>query len=83
MNFHKTIGFLATLLLILGLGVPNVVQAQSAVKSVGLSSSKTSFKDTDNATAVTLTATVTLAENAPNEGQTVVVTLADSTAYKR
>ena len=58
-----------------------IEDTDNGVVSVGLSSSKTSFKDTDNATAVTLTATVTLEEDVKaNAGQTVVVTLVDSTA---
>ena len=76
MNFHKTIGFLATLLLTLGLGVPD--SFAQTVKSVDLSVSKDSFMDTDDGTAVTLTTAVTMSGNV-TAATTVSVALVDST----
>ena len=81
MNFHKTIGFLATLLLTLGLGVPDsFAQAPKAVNKIALSLNKDTFADDAGATGVILTAMVTLKANAAAGGQTVTVTLVDSTA---
>ena len=62
MNFHKTIGFLATLLLVLGLGVPDSY-AQD-IQSVTISLNGTQGSDADPPTPV-----VTLADNI---GTTVV-----------
>ena len=58
MNFHKKIGFLAALLLMFGLGVPDGF-AQD-VKSVGLTLSPSSVVDTDGETNVTANVVVTL-----------------------
>ena len=54
MNFHKTIGFLAALLLTLGLGVPD----SFAQQTLSISVNPSSLTDTDNATIVTVTADV-------------------------
>ena len=82
MNFHKTIGFLAALLLTLGIGVPDSF-AQEEVSSISLTVSPRTLRDstTANSNVVTVTArlTVTL-ENAVtvDAGQDVQVTLAVS-----
>ena len=72
MNFHKTIGFLAALLLTLGLGVPDSF-AQN-VSKVELTASPNAFMDTDDETQVILTATVTLVSAATAQvNQSVVI----------
>ncbi len=76
MNFHKTIGFLATLLLTLGLGVPDSF-AQD-VSNVSVTLSPNSLVDTDEVTTVTAQVTVTLAAVATDNMQ-VTVTLTDIT----
>ncbi len=69
MNFHKTIGFLATLLLVLGLGVPDSFAQDPTVSSVTL---------TLNGTAADPpTPAVTLADNSG----TTVVTIAVTVSY--
>ncbi|MYD61311.1 MAG: T9SS type A sorting domain-containing protein [Gemmatimonadetes bacterium] len=70
MNFHKTIGFLATLLLVLGLGVPDSY-AQN-LTGVTLSLNGTQGSDADPPTAV-----VTLADDIG----TTVLTLAVTVSY--
>ena len=73
MNFHKTIGFLATLLLVFGLGVPDSY-AQD-VSSVSITLLPNSAVDTDDATNVTAQVGVTLAAMAEsNMAVTVTVT---------
>ncbi len=78
MNFHKTIGFLATLLLVLGIGVPDSF-AQEEVKSLSLTVSPRTLRDstTANSNVVTVTArlTVNLAAAAATGGQDVTVTV--------
>ena len=76
MNFHKTIGFLATLLLTLGLGVPDSFAQDVSTVSVTLSPN--SVVDTDPATEVTAQVTVTL-EAAATANMAVTVSLADIT----
>ncbi len=76
MNFHKTIGFLATLLLTLGLGVPDSY-AQD-VSTVTLTLSPNSVVDTDDATDVTAEVSVTLAA-AATANMAVTVNLTDAT----
>ena len=56
MNFHKTIGFLAALLLMLGIGVPDSF-AQEIGKVEITRVSPNSIRD-DSATPVTVTVTV-------------------------
>ena len=56
MNFHKTIGFLASLLLVLGIGVPDSF-AQPVVKNVTLSVSPSTIRDSSSV-AVTVTARI-------------------------
>ncbi len=56
MNFHKTIGYLAALLLMVGIGVPDSF-AQADVKSITLSINKSTLRDSTT-TPVTVTATV-------------------------
>ena len=63
MNFHKTIGFLATLLLMLGLGVPDSF-AQEDVSSLSLTVSPRTLRDSTSA-AVTVTARLTLTLASP------------------
>ena len=65
MNFHKTIGFLATLLLVFGLGVPDSY-AQD-VSTVSITLSPNSVVDTDDATTVTAEVSVTLDADATVE----------------
>ena len=81
MNFHKTIGFLASLLLIVGIGVPDSF-AQQDVSSITLTVSPRTLRDstTANSNVVTVTArlTVNLAAAAAAGGQNVTVTLAVS-----
>ena len=73
MNFHKTIGFLATLLLVFGLGVPDSY-AQD-VETVAITLSPNSVVDTDEATDVTAQVSVTLSAAATtNMAVTVTVT---------
>ena len=80
MNFHKTIGFLATLLLVFGLGVPDSF-AQEEVQSISLTVSPRTLRDstTANSNQVTVTArlTVNLAAAATAD-QDVTVTVAVS-----
>ena len=81
MNFHKTIGFLATLLLMLGIGVPDSF-AQD-VSSLSLTVSPRTLRDSSTVTGgVTVTArlSVTLASAATvtAPGRTVDVTVAAS-----
>ncbi len=76
MNFHKTIGFLATLLLTLGLGVPD--SFAQAVENVTLTLSPDSAIDTDAATNVTAQVTVTL-KPAATANMAVTVALRDIT----
>ena len=79
MNFHKTIGFLAALLLTLGLGVPDsFAQTTQAITDVELSFSPASIPDSESAN-LTLSVTVTLQE-AVSAATTVTVTLSDVTA---
>ncbi len=56
MNFHKTIGYLAALLLMVGFGVPDSF-AQAEVKTITLSINKSTLRDSTT-TPVTVTATV-------------------------
>ena len=69
MNFHKTIGYLAALLLVLGLGVPDSF-AQD-VSTLSLTVNPRTLRDSTaaNGGVVTVTArlTVTLAENVPDD----------------
>ena len=59
MNFHKTIGYLAALLLMLGIGVPDSF-AQD-LESISLSVSPRTLRDSTSATdGVTVTATVSV-----------------------
>ena len=59
MNFHKTIGFLAALLLVLGIGVPDSF-AQEDVTDISLVVSPRTLRDsvTANGGAITVRATV-------------------------
>ena len=75
MNFHKTIGFLASLLLVLGLGVPD----SFAQDVMDVKLSRTSVPERTNSDTVRVTVTVTLDE-APEEGTTVTITLTDNDA---
>ena len=79
MNFHKTIGYLAALLLMLGIGVPDSF-AQDVTK-LTLSVSPRTLRDSTS-TPVTVTATVgvTLAE-AVATGQTRDVAVAITTSF--
>ena len=84
MNFHKTIGFLAALLLTLGIGVPDSF-AQEEVSSISLTVSPRTLRDstTANSSVVTVTARLTVnLENAVaatvTAGQDVSITLAVS-----
>ncbi len=71
MNFHKTIGFLATLLLVLGLGVPDA-QAQAVnPTAVTLSLNGTQGSDVEDPP----TPVVTLADNIGTTVVTVAVTV--------
>lgn len=77
MNFHKTIGFLATLLLVFGLGVPDSY-AQD-VSNVSITLNPSSIVDTAEETTVTATVGATLA--APAEvNMSVTVSVSDITA---
>ncbi|MYG48590.1 MAG: T9SS type A sorting domain-containing protein [Gemmatimonadales bacterium] len=76
MNFHKTIGFLATLLLVFGLGVPDSY-AQD-VSTVSITLAPNSVFDTDDATDVTAQVTVTLAAMAESN-MAVTVTVSNIT----
>ena len=82
MNFHKTIGYLAALLLMLGIGVPDSFAQDEVVTKLTLSVSPRTLRDSTS-TPVTVTATVgvTLAE-AVAAGQTrnVSVAIAESFA---
>ena len=69
MNFHKTIGFLATLLLVLGLGVPDSY-AQD-IQSVTISLNGTQGSDVEDPP----TPVVTLADNIGTTVVTVAVTV--------
>ena len=85
MNFHKTIGFLATLLLTLGLGVPDsfaqpVTTAQ--VKTLELSFDPMSVNEGDGQRGGKLVATVTLKGPATAD-QTETVMLAPATPPTR
>ena len=70
MNFHKTVGFLAAFLLMVGLGVPD----SFAQKKITLS-----VDDDDVREGQTVVVTVGLSE-APAAGTTVTVTLTSSPA---
>ena len=56
MNFHKTIGYLAAFLLMVGFGVPDSF-AQADVKTITLSINKSTLRDSTT-TPVTVTVTV-------------------------
>ena len=73
MNFHKTIGFLATLLLTLGLGVPD-----SFAQTVSLSFNPSSMDEGDEVAVGKLVVSVTL-DAAADAATTVTVTLAAAT----
>ena len=77
MNFHKTIGYLAALLLMVGFGVPDSFAQDVDVSSVTLSLSSRTLRDSTTA-AVTVTATVnvTLADVADADGQDVTINIA-------
>ena len=81
MNFHKTIGFLAALLLTLGIGVPDSF-AQATAETLSLTVSPRTLRDstTANSSQVTVTArlTVTISEDAPSGGHGVPVVVAVS-----
>ena len=77
MNFHKTIGFLATLLLTLGLGVPDSF-AQN-VESLILSAAPNTFTDAENSQNVTVTADITLDAVVAGSDATVTVALTANT----
>ena len=72
MNFHKTIGFLAALLLTLGIGVPDSFAQTAKVTSVS------PFRVSEG-TPRTVRVTVTLSE-APGADNTVSIALADNSA---
>ena len=74
MNFHKTIGFLATLLLTLGLGVPN-----SFAQTVDLSFNPPSMDEGGGLAVGKLVVSVTLDADAA-DATTVTVTLAAADA---
>ena len=69
MNFHKTIGYLAALLLMVGLGVPDSF-AQD-VESLSLTVSPKTLRDStsnpDNVVTVTARLTVVLKANVPDD----------------
>ncbi len=77
MNFHKTIGYLAAFLLMVGLGVPDSFAQPEAVSKITLSVTPRTLRDstTTTTTPVTVTATVgvTLADNAGADGQDVAI----------
>lgn len=77
MNFHKTIGFLATLLLVFGLGVPDSY-AQD-VSNVSITLNPSSIVDTAEETTVTATVGATLASPA-EVNMSVTVSVSDITA---
>ena len=76
MNFHKTIGFLATLLLVFGLGVPD--SYAQAVESVSITLNPSSIVDTAEETTVTATVSATLA-SAATSNMAVTVSVSDIT----
>ena len=84
MNFHKTIGFLATLLLVLGIGVPDsFAQDPEEVSSISLTVSPRTLRDSTTANGGVVTVTARLTVNVANAitvtgGQDVAVTLAVS-----
>ena len=82
MNFHKTIGYLAALLLMVGFGVPDSF-AQADVKTITLSINKSTLRDSTT-TPVTVTATVgvTLTKAAGEDSViTVIVSATDDDSY--
>ena len=85
MNFHKTIGYLAALLLMLGIGVPDSFAQEVAVSKITLSVTPRTLRDSTT-TNVTVTATVgvTLADNAGANGQDVTITIegTDDDSYR-
>ena len=83
MNFHKTIGFLAALLLTLGIGVPDSF-AQEEVSSMTLTVSPRTLRDSTTANSAVVTVTARLTVNVANTvtvtgGQNVSVNVAVST----
>lgn len=82
MNFHKTIGFLATLLLVFGLGVPDSFAATTqTVTKVTLSGvSPTTLRDSSTANVtVRYTVGVTLASAVTvSDGESVIVVVDDT-----
>ncbi len=78
MNFHKTIGYLAALLLMVGFGVPDSF-AQDAGKVSIVSISPSTLKDTDESTTVTVKVNVILDE-APSAEETYSVVVSLETA---
>lgn len=66
MNFHKTIGFLATLLLVLGFGVPDSFAQTSGTTTLTLSRSRS----VTEGSSVKVTATL---DPAPQSGTTVTI----------
>ncbi len=76
MNFHKTIGYLAALLLMLGIGVPDSFAQAEDVSKITLSVTPRTLRDSTT-TDVTVTATVgvTLAGAAATGGQDVSITI--------
>ncbi len=86
MNFHKTIGFLATLLLTLGLGVPDSYAQTPAVSTVDVvftlaDGNTVTLNDTAGSTAFRLSVTVTLDAAAPTGGASHVVTLSEGDSH--
>ena len=82
MNFHKTIGYLAALLLMLGIGVPDSF-AQADVETITLSINKSTLRDSTT-TPVTVTATVgvTLTKAAGEDSViTVIVSATEDDSY--
>lgn len=70
MNFHKTIGFLASLLLIVGIGVPDSFAQQDPTITVTVAPTRITEGQTRS-----VTVSVTLSAKAPAGGVTVAVAL--------
>ena len=81
MNFHKTIGFLATLLLIVGLGVPDSFAQNTGTMTLEFTETRPTsvLPGTNNAPGVRLRLTL---DPAPDAATTVAVSLSLARAFQ-